>query len=82
MTGRSARTDRPRIAYTKPRKPANLGHFRDVTSIYRTIAPTLVVIVVRWRCQNDAGVGANLLTYYNGQYVDEHGHIGSNVTSK
>ena len=81
MTGRSAqtcgaisRTDRPRIAYTKSRKPANLGYVRDLTHIYRTLAPTPVVVVVRMKCRNDGAVGANIFTYYNGQYIDEHGH--------
>ena len=52
-----------------------MGHFRDVTLIYRTVAPTPVVIVGRMKRQNDRAVGANILTYYNGQYVDEHGHF-------
>ena len=81
MTGRSARTfggiastDRPRIAYTKPRKPVNLGHFRDVTPLYRTVAPTPVVIMGSMRCQNAGAVCANIVTYHNEQKVDRHYH--------
>ena len=81
MTGRSAwtfitiaRIVRPIISYTKPRKPANLGHFRVVTPTYWTVAPTNVVIVVRMRYKNDGAVSAHILAYSNGQCVDENGH--------
>ena len=50
-----------------------MGHICDVTLIYRTELPTAVVIVGRLKRQNDRAVIAYILTYYNGQYMHEHG---------
>ena len=81
MTGQRAqtfgaitRTDPPVIGITKPRKPAILGHHSGVTPIYRTVAPTPVVEVVRMICQNDRAIGAKILTYPKDQSGDKHDH--------